>query len=168
MKRRLNVLIVVFSLLTLSACDMDDFNSVFRSPYIVDIGSIESMEPNKWYEFSRDFEAINSRQQVRFSFIGSDPQSLDMKVKNDPTHRLGQRSEFETDLYPNKKIKINVFIYDEAGKEYEFEALGKSSAILLYSASGENLKGKKFKAIKVRSNLNLKDIEITWISTTGK
>lgn len=165
MCKKNHLITILLLTVSLTGCDSSVFNELFRNPYIVEIGHLDSMRPDKWYEFNtKKTKALNLWQEITITFNGSEPSKLNFE--NDNSTKLKSSS------YPDSYIKFDVVAFDMSGKKYSFRQVGLSNGII-FSCECErgkstSLQGKDFIKFKVKANLDYKNVNITWMSRTGK
>lgn len=159
--RVLNIILLTISVLMLSACDNQVFNEVFRNPYVVEIAKIDSLEANKWYEFKTEAKAINKIQEMMISFDGGLGEDIDIFSRDD-------RSIYVSKKYPGREIEMDLVVMDSSGKEYKWIPSGLARGILFSDYENEIPMGEMITKVKVRGNVDYRNVKITWISRTGK
>ena len=155
------IIILLLSTFFITACDSDTFNEIFRNPHIVEIAKIESMEADKWYEFDTHLEAINREQTITVSFDGSDPKSLDFSV-------IENKSVFKSEKFPGKIIDIDIIATSSSNIEYEFKPSGRSNSIYFIPRKDKINKGEVITKVRIKGNLNYRNVNMEWMSRTGK
>ena len=164
MNKSLLYFYILFPIIGLTGCDSALFNELFRNPHIVEIGHLDSIESDKWYEFNTKFTAINKTQKIRITFSGSAPQYIDTVDSTDHSSILYHTSS----QYPNQPILFQIIAIDNNGNEYSFIPSGHSSGLIYRHNGQEQLFSITFNKFKVSSTANLSDLTIDWISYTGK
>lgn len=149
-------------------CDNHVFNEIFRNPYIVKIAEMDTLKSDQWYEFKTDIKALNRRQVIRIDFLGSNPSELDFEVIEYDANNIDSHNRFYSKHFPNKDIIFDVMASNTKGEEYTFHPSGQSSGIRFSNNSNINMRGELINSIKIKSNLDHKNIKLTWISSTGK
>lgn len=166
MKRILFLVGIMLSILT--GCDNHLFTQFFRNPHVVDIAEVDTLKEEQWYEFKATAKALNRAQKLRIVFEGSEPEKLNVFTRGADENFEGGERVFVSSDFPDKEIKFDVRVIDSDDIEYEFQARGKSSGMLFYNIEEQPLMGKVVEKIKIKSNLTFNNVQITWISYTGK
>ena len=159
---------MVLSILAITACDNLYFNELFRNPYKVDIGVIDSLSADKWYIFETEFEAPNKKHVITIEFLGSDPSEFDTQTRELNEAKNPSKTLFYSTRFPGKSIEFEVLVIDINDVEYSFRPTGRSNGIRFISDKDESLQGVEFNVVKIKSNLDLDDIKVSWISSTGE
>ncbi|UTV99863.1 hypothetical protein KDW99_01555 [Marinomonas rhizomae] len=154
-------IIILLSTFFITACDSNTFNEIFRNPHIVEIAKIENMEADKWYEFDTKLEAINREQTITVSFEGSDPKILDFSI-------IDNKSIFKSEKFPEKVIDFEIVATSSSNIEYAFKPSGQSGGIIFRLKEKKIDKEEIIVRIKIKGNLNYKNVNIEWMSRTGK
>jgi len=152
----------------LTGCDNHLFTQFFRNPHIVEVAQLDMLKAEQWYEFETDIKALNRTQEIWVKFKGSESGKLDVFMRGSDKHFQGGESVFKSLDFPNQEIKFNASIIDSNNVEYNFEASGLSGGIILHYDGNKTLIGKRIKEIKIKSNITHQDVEIKWMSRTGK
>lgn len=156
------------SIFAITACDNIYFNELFRNPYKVDIGVIDSVSADEWYVFETEFEAPNKKHVITIEFLGGHPSEFDIQARELNEATNPSKSLFYSTRFPGKSIEFEVLIVDIYDIEYTFRPTGRSSGIRFISDKNESLREVQFKSVKIKANLDLDDIKVSWISSTGK
>ena len=164
MKKILSFTYLLLLTIGLTGCDSSLFNELFRNPHIVEIGHLDNMEADKWYEFRTEIKALNHTQNIIVSFDGSAPDELTYNHLDSS----GVSLNYQSSLFPEKSIDFELLAYDEGNKEYKFRPSGQSKGIIFIDEHNIPLQKETLKLFKIKSNLKHKNIHITWISRTGK
>jgi len=149
-------------------CDNHQFTQLFRNPYIVEIVKLDTIKEDQWYEFKTEIKALNRNQDIVIEFDGSDPDKIRVFSRGSDENFEGGESVFVSTSFPNKEIIFDVIVIDSEGVEYVFEASGLSTGVILHPKTENELLGKTFNKVKIKSNLTHINITIKWISYTGK
>ena len=161
-------LVLVFISLILLGCDDHQFTQIFRNPYIIEVADMATIKKDQWYQFKTEVKALNRNQDLVIEFDGSEPDKIKVFSRGSDENFEGGESVFESTDFPNKEIVFDVVAIDSDGIEYLFEASGLSTGVILHSKTQEELIGKTFNEIKIKSNLTHNNVIIKWISYTGK
>lgn len=161
-------IMMAVSIFAITACDNLYFNELFRNPYKVDIGVIDSVSAYEWYVFETEFEAPNKKHVITIEFLGSQPSEFDIQARELNEAINPSKSLFYSTRFPGKSIEFEVLVVDIYGAEYTFRPTGRSSGIRFISDENGALRGAKFNSVKIKANLDLDDIKVSWISSTGK
>lgn len=164
----LKIFTLIIALFPLTGCDNHAFTQFFRNPYIVEVGELDTLNADQWYEFKTFAKALNKKQVIRIEFLGSDPTEFDFESRESDRGNTSNASPFYSKRFPGKKIIFEVIASSSKGEDYKFRATGRSSGIRFINASGESLIGDVITKIRIKSNIDLRDIKLTWISRTGK
>jgi hypothetical protein len=161
--------LLLIAIFALTGCDKHLFNEIFRNPHIVEIAELDSLKANQWYTFQTDIKVLNKNQVIRIDFLGSAPEELALEIIDyDINSGEGGRSQFHSKRFPNKEILFNVKASDTTGTEYMFYPGGHSSGIRYHNKHDINMREKLINSIKIKSDIDHKNIKLTWISSTGK
>lgn len=166
MKKILLFFYVGIAFISLTGCESELFTQLFRNPHIVDVAKLDEMTAGQWYEFKTDIRALHRIQSLQVIFDGSEPSKLKMSVRG--PRKIGKGGIFTSSSFPNKEIRFEVLIIDSDKKTYLFETGGQSRGLLFYHLGDENLKGKLVTKVKIKANLNHRNIKVLWTSYTGK
>lgn len=161
-------LVLVFISLILLGCDDHQFTQIFRNPYIIEVADMVTIKKDQWYQFKTEVKALNRNQDLVIEFDGSEPDKIKVFSRGSDENFEGGESIFESTDFPNKEIVFDVVAIDSDGIEYLFEASGLSTGVILHPKTQEELIGKTFNEIKIKSNLTHNNVIIKWISYTGK
>lgn len=161
-------LVLVFISLILLGCDDHQFTQIFRNPYIIEVADMATIKKDQWYQFKTEVKALNRNQDLVIEFDGSEPDKIKVFSRGSDENFEGGESIFESTDFPNKEIVFDVVAIDSDGIEYLFEASGLSTGVILHPKTQEELIGKTFNEIKIKSNLTHNNVIIKWISYTGK
>jgi hypothetical protein len=159
--------LLLIAIFALTGCDKHLFNEIFRNPHIVEIAELDSLKANQWYEFDTNIKALNKRQNLVIEFLGSDPSELDSEIVGFEIYGDGPSRFFST-RFPDKDIIIDVKIRSVKGNEYTFVPRGQSGGMIFINTSDISIMGELISSIRIKSNLDHKNIKLTWISRTGK
>lgn len=163
----LKIFTLIIALFPLTGCDNHAFTQFFRNPYIVEVGELDTLNADQWYEFKTFAKALNKKQVIRIDFLGSAPSEMDFEVVGFETNGDGPNRFFST-RFPNKDIIFDVSLFSDNGDEFVFYPVGQSSGIRFVNKSDLPMMGKEISLVKIRSNLDLNNIKVTWISSTPK
>ncbi|ABC31271.1 conserved hypothetical protein [Hahella chejuensis KCTC 2396] len=152
-------LITLLLAFTLSACDNDLYNELFRNPYMVDVAEGVKLD-QEWKKFSpkSPLEIINQRQWVTIGFEGAEKWDF---IKD------GMESIGLVDQDDNP-IKIDVKIITLDGREFRLAESSISSFIAFGIYSTKLPKDTEVSTIYIRSSRAIADANIGWLCTTGK
>ena len=168
MKRILLIICVSISGFSLTGCDDHLFTQFFRNPHIVEVGKVNTLKANQWYEFKTKAKALNRNQNIVIKFNGGEPDKLSMIVRGLDENFEGGGSVFKSTDFINKEIFFDVIVIDVDNVEYNFEASGRSYGIIFDPKAKKDLIGKVFNKVRIKSNLQHENVHVTWISYTGK
>ncbi|WLQ15407.1 hypothetical protein O5O45_05675 [Hahella aquimaris] len=153
------ILISLLLAFTLSACDNDLYNELFRNPYMVDVAEGVELDQN-WKKFSPKYplEIINQRQWVTIGFEGAEKWGFIMD---------GWESRGLVDQDDNP-VQIDVKIVTQDGREFHLTESAKASFIAFGIYSTKLPKDTEVSTIYIRSSRAIADANIGWLCTTGK
>ena len=162
--KRILFLLFLFSL---TGCDNHLFTQFFRNPYIVEIAKLETLKKDQLYEFNVSLKALNRTQTILIEFQGSEPDKLNFFTRGGDENFKGGETVFYSSQFPDKEIKFEVIAIDSNNLQYTFKSTGRSSGMEFHN-EGEPLIGNKIVKIEIKANLTHKNVQMTWISRTGK
>lgn len=168
------IILIIFIGVVLNGCDNHLYTQFFNNPSITSVGTVDVMEKDKWYDFYTDIKALNRNQNIVVEFFGSDPEKIsivdsDVESSDDSLEKVGGgKTLYLSTSYPDVFISVDVMVKDLDNVWHEFEASGLSTGIILNPKAEIDLIGKSFTHIKVKSNVTISDVDIKWISYTGK
>ena len=164
----IKIFILCIAILGVTGCDNQTFNELFRNPYIVEIGELDTLKAGQWHEFKTHAKALNRRQVIRVDFLGSAPSELGYEYIEPDTEGGVRHRRYYSKETPNKEIRFEIKASTMVGGEYEFYSGGRSSGIRYINKSDINMMGEVITSVKIKSNLDHENIKVTWISSTGK
>jgi len=163
-----NITILFIAILAITGCDNHEFTQFFRNPYIVEVGELDTLEANQWHEFKTLAKALNRKQVIRIEFLGSAPSELDFEYLEPNADNGEGRSRFYSTRFPGTEVLFDVVVSNSGGEKYTFRPTGQSSGIRYINTSDIPMMGELITSVKIKSNLDHKNIKLIWISSTGK
>lgn len=163
-----NITILFITILAITGCDNHEFTQFFRNPYIVDVGELDTLKAGQWHEFKTHAKALNREEFIEMEFLGSAPKELDYEYIESDINNKERHKRYHSTRFPNKEILFDVRVINDEGIEYVFRASGLSSGIIFINNSDISMMGEVISSIKIKSNLDHKNIKLTWVSRTGK
>ncbi|WP_148212635.1 hypothetical protein [Hahella chejuensis] len=153
------MLISLFLVFTLSGCDSDLYNELFRNPYQVEIADKVELGAD-WKEFSPDpaLEIINQTQWITLEF--EDVITWDFKMDG-----------FESDGLLDKDgnpVQIDIKVLTQDGTTYYMSETA-LAGFIAFGTDGEKLpRGSSVSKVYIKSDKVIANVKIGWLCITGK
>lgn len=163
-----NTLLSAVIILGLTACDNELFNELFRNPYIIEVTELDNINANQWYEFEVNAKALNKRQYIEVLFDGSEAGNLGVTHVGHDENYEGGWHVFTSTAFPEDEIIFEIKGLTNDGVEYSFTGSGLANGIYFEYLGEPVLMGKTITLIRMKANLDHKDIKVSWMSRTGK
>ena len=137
---------------------------------IVDIGQYETIPADEWFTIETDIEALNRSQNILMTFTGSSQiHRQGARVRLGEGVCGGTKTGLRTYLHSVPVLLFEAEVFDSEGVETIFCFSGSSGRELYLSEPHDStLMGKTITQIKIRPNANLHNVELQWMSRTGK
>jgi len=148
------------------------FYQLFSNVDIVDIGQYETIPADEWFTIETDIEALYRSQNILMTFTGSS-----QVHRQGAMVQLGEgegvcgwpKTGLETHLHSVPILLFEAEVFDSEGVQTIFCFSGWSGRTLYLSVFHDSiLMDKTITQIKIRPNANLHNVELQWMSRTGK
>ena len=165
-----NITILFIAILAITGCDNHEFTQFFRNPYIVEVGKLDTLKAGQWHEFKTHAKALNRQEYIEIEFLGSAVVDFDFDSESQAYKESGDdtRSYFYSKRFPGKEVLFDVVVSDLKGNLYYFHSTGQAGGMIFTNKSDVPLMGEIISSVKIKSNLDHKNIKLTWVSRTGK
>ena len=165
-----NITILFIAILAITGCDNHEFTQFFRNPYIVEVGELDTLKAGQWHEFKTHAKALNREEYIEIEFLGSAPNDFDFYFENLAYEKNtdNSKSYFYSKRFPGKEVLFDVVVTNLEGETYHFYPTGRSGGMIFINKTDMSMMGEIISSVKIKSNLDHKNIKLTWVSRTGK